>query len=321
MQVGNILIPAVRTFQSGQISRPIETIPGLGHRGYNLAEFEPELPQVTLQGYLLQKYGSARTLYQLKEDAEALIGRRIAYNYVSDVKGRTGWISVTSVDVDDNAGTLWPVLVEGTWFDAGQYKEEYSANPVTRSNDFGITGSYDLATVTAASDVRCLDGSTEIYSPNHIFAGSCSILNGLYMVTLSENTISVYYYNEAYIKIDDFEAGTFDRVTVLDITEDAAKVKTDNGIEITLERGRVPHIDSPVDLTCSILSPVDQSTDTENYLTLGSDLYVCSDESFSITSNVIDAGDLWIFRATADVVTVAENCLVVSNLKRQVVVR
>lgn len=321
MQIGNVDLPAIATFKVGDIAAANETFLGLGSRGHNLAEFEPELPQVTLQGYLLQKYGSTRTLYQLKEDAEALIGRRIAYNHVSDIKGRSGWISVVSVDVDDNPGTLWPVLVEGTWFDAGQYKEEYSANPVTRSNDFGITGSYDLATVTAADDVRCLDGSTEVYSVNHIFSGNCSILNGQYMVTLSENTISVYYYNEAYIKIDDFDAGTFDRVTVLDVTEDVVKVKTSNDIEITIERGRVPHINSPVDLTCSVLSPADQSTDTENYLTLGSDMYVASDQSFSVASGVIDAGDLWVFRATADVVTVAEDCLVVSNLRRQVAVR
>jgi hypothetical protein len=321
MQIGNISIPAVRTFKPGDVRRPIEAIGGLGHRGYVPAEFVAELPTVELSGYLLQKYGSSRTVQQLKEDVEALAHRRVAYNSVSSVKGRSGWISVTRVDVDDEVGELWPLSITGQWYDSGQYKEQYSSNAVTRANDWDITGSYDQSVVEAADDVQCFDGSLEVFSTHHVFSGNCTILNGLYMVVLSENTISIYYDDGGYVKIDDFTAGTFDTFAVTELNEDTCTVKTSNNIEITLERGRVPHISSSVDLTCTSLTPADQTTDADNYLTLGTGLYVAGDESFSIADDVIDCGDLWIFRAVSGADVVAHNCLVKSNLKRSVVPR
>lgn len=320
MQVGNILIPAVRTFQPGQISRPIETIPGLGHRGYGLAEFEAELPQVLLEGSLLQLYNTTRTVQQYKEDVEALATRGAGYNSVTSVKGRTGWISVTSVDVDDSTGVLWPFSLDGVWFDASQYESRLAATPVTMANSFGISGEYDLESVEASDDVQCFDGSMEIFSPFHIFSGNCIIKNGLYQVTISANSIKVDYWDtDAYVTIDTFAAGTFSQFFVTDINIDMVEARTSNGIVVRVERGRVPHISTPVPLVCSSLIPSDQSTSADNYLTLSTGSYVASDVAMSIASNVISAGNRWIFYTASDAATVAADCLVKSNLHRRVV--
>jgi len=322
MLIGNVSITAVRTFKVGETSRAIETIPGLGHRGYGLAEFEADLPQAFLEGSLLQLYNTTRTIQQYKEDVEALANRGAVYNSVTNVKGRTGWISVTAVDVDDDTGVIWPFSLDGVWFDASQYSSELTADPVTMANSFGISGEYDLGTIEAATDVQCFDGSTEIFSPFHMFAGNCVIKNGLYQVTLAANTITISYWDtDQYVKIDDFTAGTFSRVTLEEINNDFVKCRTSNGIVVRVERGRVPHVYTPVALTCNSLTPADQSTDTDNYLSLGTGLYVASDTAMAIASNAISAGNRWIFHAAADVATVAANCLVKSNLHRQVVRR
>lgn len=321
MLVGNVQLSAIERAKIGDVKRANEVIGGLGHRGYVLAEFDADLPSVELTGSLLQLYGGTRTLGQFKEDAEALTQRRVGYNF-ANVKGRSGWISCTQVDVDDEAGELWPVSIKGQWFDASQYAVQYSSNPVTRVNDWSIAGSYNQAAVEVADDVQCFDGPLEVFSTANVFSGNCTIKNDLYQVVLSSNTISIYYWHgSGYTKIDDFTAGTFSRVTLTGLTQDEVSCKTNNGIEITVERGRVPIINSPEDLTCGSLTPADQSTSTDNYLTLGTDLYVCSDRSFSIASNVIDAGNVWIFQEATGPQVVAHNSLVISNMKREVVER
>ncbi|WP_407356805.1 hypothetical protein [Methanolobus sp. WCC5] len=320
MLIGNVSIPAVETFKVGEISRPIETIPGLGHRGYALAEFGAELPQAVLEGSLLQLYNTTRTIQQYKEDVEALANRGAVYNSVTNVKGRTGWISAISINVDDSPGVFWPFSLEGIWFDASQYSSELAADPVTMANSFGISGEYDLGTIEAATDVQCFDGSTEIFSPFHLFAGNCVIKNGLYQVTLAANTITISYWDtDQYVKIDDFTTGTFSRVTLEEINNDFVKCRTSNGITITVERGRAPYVSTPIPLSCSSLIPSDQTTSVDNYLTLGIGLYVASDIAMSIASNTISAGNRWIFHTESDVATVAAGCLVKSNLHRDIV--
>ena len=322
MYIGNIHLPAVERLKVGNIKRPNEAIAGLGVRGYSMAEFTAELPTVSITGYLLQKYGSTRTKEQYAEDIKALAQRTRAYNYVDGVKGHNGWIACSSVDVDYESGELWPMSIEGQWFDASQYKEDYQSNPVTRDNDWSITGTYSETTAENADDVKVFDGTTEIFSTEHIFSGNCIITNGLYKVELSQNIITLLYWSgSAYTKIDDFSCGSFSVVSLITVTSDLIELSTDNSIKITVERGRVPMIDSPVDLTCMALTPADQSTSGDNYLTLGTDMYVCSNRNFSIASNMIDAGKLWIFYAESNVQTTAHNVLVKSNLKRNIVER
>lgn len=151
MYVGNVYLPAMNIFKPGNIARKNENIYPLGSRGIVLAEFEQEPPDLKLSGNILQTYSGSRTLYQLKEDAEALTQRRAGYNYVHDVKGRSGFIACTGVDVDDSAGVLWPVSIQGQWLDKGDYVMQLSVNPVTRANDWDITGSYRMRIPTGYS--------------------------------------------------------------------------------------------------------------------------------------------------------------------------
>jgi hypothetical protein len=97
-----------------------------------------------MSGNLLQTYGGSRTIEQLKEDAEAIAQRRAGYNYVHNVRGRSGFISCSNVDVDFETGELWPVTIEGQWLDKGNYVMQLSVNPVTRANDWDIEGAYRM---------------------------------------------------------------------------------------------------------------------------------------------------------------------------------
>jgi hypothetical protein len=142
--VGNVYLPAIDRFKPGNVSKPVENIYPLGTRGTVLAEFEPDLAQLEMSGNLLQTYGGSRTIEQLKEDAEAIAQRRAGYNYVHNVKGRSGFISCSNVDVDFETGVLWPVSVDGQWLDKGDYVMQLSVNPVTRANDWDIEGTYKM---------------------------------------------------------------------------------------------------------------------------------------------------------------------------------
>lgn len=359
MFVGNIELPAVESFSIDDSAKSNEAVGGLGTSGYEMAEYASQLPDAELAGYLLQKYGESRTLNQLVEDAQAIRQRSGSFNFINSVNGKSGWFFCSSADIPYSPGARRDMVLKGVWMDAAAYTTKLHCRPVTMANDWAISGSnwiavpigstwsggsttdilsskdgdittvqtdsvlFDLAAVESGKgEVRCYDGTTQIYNHEHIFSGNCVISNGLYKVTLSSNTITIYYWSgSAYTKIDDFTAGTFSRIVLSELTQDKVSCKTSNGIKISLERGRVPYIGSPEDLTCGSLTPADQSTSTDNYLTLGTDLYVCSNRSFSIASNVIDAGNLWIFHEDTVPQTVAHNSLVISNLKREVVLR
>ncbi|MHC1576472.1 MAG: hypothetical protein ACXQTE_03875, partial [Methanosarcinaceae archaeon] len=302
---------------------------------------------------------SSRTVAARIEDAQAIRQRSGAYNYVHDVDGMTGWFYCSRANIPYSSGNLRDFELSGQWLDESVYTVRQHCRSLTRPNDWSISGDnwvavpigadwsggstteslstedgnmirvqsdivqFDLsATERNVGECRVYDGSTEIFNREHIFSGNTVISNGRYKVTLSSNTITIHYWNgSVYIKIDDFDAGTFDRVHMTQLTPDVVRCKTNNSIEITLERGRVPMLETPVDLTCSGLTPSNQSTSTDNYLTLGTNMYVASDRNFSIASNVIDSGNIWIFYDSATEQTTAHNALVISNLKREVVER
>ncbi|WP_135612746.1 hypothetical protein [Methanococcoides sp. AM1] len=359
MYIGNIELSAVESFGVDDSTKPNGAVGGLGTSGYEMAEYASKLPDAELTGYLLQKYGDSRTLNQLVEDAQAIRQRPGSFNFINSVNEKSGWFFCSGADIPYSSGALRDMVLKGLWMDAAAYTTKLHCRPVTMANDWAISGQnwiavpigsswsggsttetlssedgditrvqtdsilFDLAAVESGKgEVRCYDGSTQIYNHEHIFSGDCVISNGLYKVTLSSNTITVYYWSgSVYTKIDDFTAGTFSRVTLTGLTQDKVICKTSNAIEITVERGRVPMINSSVDLTCGSLTPADQSTSTDNYLTLGTDLYVCSNRGFSIVSNVIGAGNVWIFHEDTVPQTIAHNAIVISNLKREVVDR
>lgn len=362
MYVGNVYLPAMNIFKPGNIARKNENIYPLGFSGIVLAEFEQELPDLKLSGNILQTYSGSRTLYQLKEDAEALTQRRAGYNYVHDVKGRSGFIACTGVDVDDSAGVLWPVSIQGQWLDKGDYVMQLSVNPVTRANDWDITGSYrmriptgysadagvsygynlidtedgDIAEINTSSitsikseisgddlvtyKCKCYDGTSLVYSTSHIFAGQCSISNGLYKIIFDSLYLYLRYWDGSAWRVlgtlSHHDGGT---ITLTEVNNDRIVIKKGQTIEIEMEYCRIPRISSSGELKVSGAS--DGSTTTDNYLSIGTNTYVASTVDFSITSTVIDAVDMWFFYAASGVSTVAHDAIVKSNLKRRVVSR
>jgi len=188
-------------------------------------------------------------------------------------------------------------------------------------------------------EVKVLDPSDEeddgywlkVHSPDFTPGDSLALQNGLYRVILDASTgyISLYRWNSgtsAYVKIDDFTAGTFTEAWLTEITPDQAVCKLDNGVEVTVRRGHPILIDTgTVDLLCVALTPANQSTSTDNYLSLGTSLYICSDANFNIVNATknLDSGKKWIFYETvaATAEDIAHQCLVNPRLKRELVAR
>ena len=123
-----------------------------------------------------------------------------------------------------------------------------------------------------------------------------------------------------------FSAGTFTRATITENTPDCIKVELDSDVDIELRRGHPPMIDTgTTDLVTVGLTPSDQSTTTDNYLSLGTSLYICSDANFSIVNATqnLDDGKKWIFYETVSATAedIAHQALVDARLNRELVPR
>ena len=169
----------------------------------------------------------------------------------------------------------------------------------------------------------------QVYVRDREFTGSMIIENGLYRILINPSTdhITLYYYDGSdYIHISAFSAGTFTRTTILENTPDRIRVKLDSDVEIELRRGHPPMIDTgTTDLITIGLTPADQSTTTENYLSLGTNLYICSDESFSIVNATqnLDDGKKWIFYETVSATAedIAHQAMVNARENRELIQR
>lgn len=168
-----------------------------------------------------------------------------------------------------------------------------------------------------------------VYGRDREFTGSMVIENGLYRIMLNPSTahITLYYWDGSeYVHISAFSAGTFTRATITENTPDCIKVELDSDVDIELRRGHPPMIDTgTTDLVTVGLTPADQSTTTDNYLSLGTSLYICSDENFSIVNATqnLDDGKKWIFYETVSATAedIAHQALVDARLNRELVPR
>lgn len=365
MQIGDIVLPAVRDFDFDDGGKQTQHLASLGTTGFLAAEFTPEIPNVSFAGYLLKTFSGTRSLITLEEDFTALSERRVGYNYIHSVRGKRGYLSVGLVKKSPNNGNLWPISGTGKWYDYGTYTLKYSCRPSQMSQSLTIpTGNnwvaipkgatytggdgvsntvstedgnitlvrsntsnvrFDLTAVDSANgEVRCYDGSSQVYLTSHMFTGNLTISNGLYKVTLSANTVTIYYWNgTGYTKIDDFTCGTFSKWWLSSSNPDAIIARTSSGIIVEVERGRVPHLYTPSAMTCTALTPSDASTSTgTNYLPIGTNLYVAGNSTFSITANVIGSGHHWVYYDSSGTqAQQGKDVLMVSNLKRIVVMR
>jgi len=169
----------------------------------------------------------------------------------------------------------------------------------------------------------------QVYSREREFTGSMIIENGLYRIMINPSTdhITIYYWDGSeYIHISAFTAATFTRTTILENTSDRIRVKLDSDVEIELRRGHPPMIDTgATDLITIGLTPADQSTTTENYLSLGTNLYISSDESFNIVNATknLDDGKKWIFYETDSGVAedIAHQAMVDARENRELIQR
>lgn len=231
-----------------------------------------------------------------------------------------------SLSID--TGNVWAAIPKSATYTGGDgvtktQSTEDGEITFVRCNTSNVT--FDL-TKSESSDgeVRCYDGTTQVYYQKHLFVSSLNITNGLYKVTLSSNTVTLYYWNgTAYTRIDDFACGTFSRWWLTSCTPDRITAKTNSGLVVELERGRVPYVYSPSTMTCAALTPANQSTSTgTNYLTIGTSMYVSGNVAFSIASNVISSGHHWFFfDNTSTQAQQAKDCLMITNMQRIVVPR
>lgn len=219
---------------------------------------------------------------------------------------------------------------------------------ITRSSEDGTitlvlaTTANDISFDLAGNDVdngecKCLDEMGEaseadwirVFNADRQFAGDVVIQNGLYRVQCDPVTeyITVYYWSgSAYTKIDDFTAGTFTSTFITKLNQDTITLQLDSGVLIELRRGHPPRIDTgAVDLLAVALTPSDQSTSTENYLVLATNMYICSDAAFSIVNATknLDSGKKWIFFETvaATAEDIAHQAMVNQNLARTLTLR
>ena len=168
----------------------------------------------------------------------------------------------------------------------------------------------------------------KVFNRSHRFTGKTVIQNSLYRIILDPATeyLTLYRYSSGWVKIDDFTSSAFNRVWLTTSNSDKVVCKLSNDDEITIRRGHPILIDTgTTDLVAVALTPADQSTSTDNYLSLGTNIYICSDANFSIVNSTknLDDGKKWIFYET-DAGTgedIAHQALVDQKLIRELVAR
>lgn len=168
----------------------------------------------------------------------------------------------------------------------------------------------------------------KVFGRSHRFVGKTVIQNSLYRIILDPVTerLTLYRYSSGWVKIDDFTSTAFDRAWLTTSNPDEVICKLSNDDEITIRRGHPILIDTgTTDLVAVALTPANQSTSTDNYLSLGTSMYICSDANFSIVNATknLDDGKKWIFYETNAGIAedIAHQALVDPNLIRELVAR
>ncbi|WP_269849561.1 hypothetical protein [Methanosarcina horonobensis] len=305
-----------------------------------------------MSGSLFKEFSGTKTADQYAEDLAALARRKSVWNYVHNVQGKYGFVSVESCNVDPRERTkaFREFTVDGLFLPLSEYWGRVETLPVVIQNDFGITledcqswttlpagssyatsgstrevsSEYGTLTQTSGSfanfmpagsmdgvgEVQVFDGSLRIHSAAHLVGEVLTVKNGLYSVAIDKDqgTISVSYWSGAeYTLIDNFSVGySLIGVFLRTLRPDRVEVCFClNGYPtildwVILEAGKPPQM-TVYSLTCSELSPSDSSTGADNFLVLGTGLYVASNQALSISEGVIAGpGKKWIFYEASD---------------------
>lgn len=368
MRIGQIEFPAITKFEIGEYGKSTQHIPGMGMRGFVPAEFQANIPSVEFGGKIFKKFMDTRTLADRAGDINALGYLRSCYNYIDNVYGQSGFLSVDVVKPRPNNGTLWPFEGSGKWYDASQYTLRYCCQPaqmscptpvqrghnwvsvpvgatytggdgydqiistedgnVTRVRSDSVNVNFDLAGPDCNNgECKCYDGTTQVYTTNHLYIGSLVISSSTYRVHVFANSIQLDYWNgTGWTSIDTLYCGSFSRWWTIENTPDRIKAVTNSGLYVEVERGRIPHIYSPNVITTSFVDVDDETTESGgyliNHLSLGGGFWICSNTAFTVSSGVVQAGHYWIYYDSSDgEILAARDCLMISNVRRQVVER
>lgn len=176
-------------------------------------------------------------------------------------------------------------------------------------------------------ECKCYDGTTQVYTTNHLCIGNLVISSSTYRVHIFANSIQLDYWNgTGWTEIDTLNCGNFSRWWTIENTPDRIKAVTNSGLYVEVERGKIPHIYSPNVITTSFVDIDDETTESGgyliNHLSLDTDVWICSNTAFVIASGIVQAGHYWIYHDSDDgEILAARDCLMISNMQRQVVER
>lgn len=139
MKIGNIDIPCVTVFDAGSTKRATEIIAPLGTNLHVIAEFEPDPISLEISGTLYKKNGKSADQYA--EDLETIASRKSIWNYVHNVQGKYGFVSVSALVVDPREASKASrdFSIDGNLLPLSEYGGGVRASPVVLNNDFGIT--------------------------------------------------------------------------------------------------------------------------------------------------------------------------------------
>ncbi len=196
----------------------------------------------------------------------------------------------------------------------------------TTSNDVA----YDLnpSYLQDIGEVKVYDDRNEaleadwfrVYHPEHKYTGNIIITNSLYRVTISTSadTVEVEYWNgSGWTTIETFSSTAFMYPYFLKMDMDTVYVKLNGKFFVGLERGMPVMFDTKSETLSCAVSKTTQGTTTDNYLSLGTDMYICSNLDFDISGTDLGTGMKWVFYDfNTDAQLTAHMVMVNRNLKR-----
>lgn len=163
MRIGDIDVPCISVFDAAAIKRVTETISPIGTNLHTIAEFEPDPVSLEISGTLFKIFGGNKTSDQYAEDISALVSRKSIWNYVHDVQGQSGFVSVGSCNVGPREHTkaFREFTIDGVFLPLSEYWGRVETNPAVLQNSFGITiEDCRLWTVLPAGSSYATTGST-----------------------------------------------------------------------------------------------------------------------------------------------------------------
>lgn len=163
MKIGDISLPCVAAFDAAAVKRGTEVISPLGTNLHSIAEFEPEPVSLEISGSLFKRSGSMKATDNYAEDLAALACRKSVWNYVHNVQGQYGFVSVGSCDVDPRTRTkaFRDFSIDGIFLPLSEYWGRVETKPIVLSNSFGISlGDCECWTILPAGASYATSGST-----------------------------------------------------------------------------------------------------------------------------------------------------------------